>query len=300
MYRHFRTFLWGILIMSLIVGCTKQEDTSATAGGADDHQNDITQQRVVYEIPAMDQVKVESIAYKSVNDLALMMDVYYPPKFDYDGALPAVIFVFGYPDSTMTREIGSKLKDIGQYISWGRLTAASGLIAITYETQQPDVDIDDLISYVRQNAASLKIDKKRIGIWSCSANVPTAMSVIVQESSDYLKCAVLYYGLMLTTDQKYQVTIDSLAQVFGYYSPKFENIEQLPQGVPVFVVRAGLDTPDINRTIDHFVSEAIAQNVPTVFINYADGHHGFDIFDDNDKSRGIIKQTLEFMKSNLL
>jgi hypothetical protein len=105
--------------------------------------------------------------------------------------------------------IGSRLKEMGQYISWGRLTAASGLVAITYETREPTVDIHELLAYVRQNVSSLGVDENRIGIWACSGNVPMALSVLMQETSDGLKCAVLYYGFMLDCERKPYVRVHS-------------------------------------------------------------------------------------------
>jgi tetratricopeptide (TPR) repeat protein len=35
------------------------------------------------------------------------------------------------------------------------------------------------------------------------------------------------------------------------------------------------------------------------FVNYAEGHHAFDLFDNTDESREIIKRTLEFIKFHL-
>jgi len=267
---------------------------------ANNSQNDFIKKQVVYKIPNMDKVIVQNVEYKTINHTTLTMDIYYPLGLKSDSRLPVVIFVFGYADSTAIRMIGSKLKNIGQYISWGRLSAASALIAITYESQKPDYDINEVISYIRQNSASLKIDKNKIGVWSCSGNVPTALSVIMQEPRDYLKCAVLYYGFMLDWDESHKVA--EMAEKMGFFYPlTTKTFEDLPQDVPLFIVRVGFEeTPYLNETMDQFVVEAVARNVPMVFINYSDGHHGFDCYDDNDKSREIIKQTLEFMKTHLL
>jgi len=249
----------------------------------------------------MDKVEVRrDVKYKTIIDTALTMDIYYPPNLVIGSRLPVVIFINGFSDEIIPKgEL--KLKDIGQYKSWGELTAASGLIAITYETIQPDADTGSLIDYIRKNGSSLNIDPDRIGIWACSGSVPTALSVIKQESREYLRCAVLYYGYMLTTDQKYQALIDSKAQKHGFYPGGLKDVEHLHHDAPLFVVRAGLDRyPDINQTIDHFLHEAVSRNDSIVFINYNDGRHAFDMDDDNDRSREIIKQTLEFMKTHLL
>jgi hypothetical protein len=269
---------------------------------SDSNQKDLANERVVYRIPDMDKVAVRlDVKYKTINDTELTMDLYYPPNLEISSRLPVVIFVNGFSDEVIQKRGGSKLKDMGQYKSWGKLTAASGLIGIAYETVQPDADIDSVIDYIRKNGSSLNIDADRMGMWACSGNVPTALSVIKQESREYLRCAVLYYGYMLTGDQKYQAQIDSMAQKYGFYPGGLKDVEHLHHDVPLFIVRVGLDrNPNLNQTIDHFIHEAISRNDSIIFINYNDGRHAFDMNDDNDKSREIIKQTLEFTKTHLL
>lgn len=266
------------------------------------YAQDIRTMRVVYKIPNMQNVQVQhGVKYSTFNDTDLAMDIYYPPNLKSDTMLPVVIFVFGYSDSVIQKDIGSKLKDIGQYISWAELIAASGMIAITYETQQPGSDIDKLLKYIRQEAVSLKINGNKIGIWSCSANVPTALSVLMNERKEYFKCAVLYYGLMLTPDKKHYTTIDTLSKKFNYSTEGLENIKYFHEDLPIFIVRAGLEnTPLLNQTIDYFVTNAVSHNAPIVFVNYAEGNHAFDVRDNNEKSRRIIKQTIDFMKFHLL
>jgi hypothetical protein len=106
------------------------------------------------------------------------MDIYHPPDSKSEAMIPAVIFVSGYPDPGVQKRIGCKGKEMESYISWGQLTAASGLVAITYTTgKEPAPDIHALLQYVRQNAAVLGIDENRIGLWACSGNVPNALSV---------------------------------------------------------------------------------------------------------------------------
>lgn len=161
-------------------------------------QAPMIEKRVVYRVPQMDQVAVrQDVEYRSVNDVALGMDIYYPPGLDEGSQHPAIVFVFGYRDSAMLEMLGSKLKDIGQYVSWGELLAASGIVGITYETKEPHSDVQELIEHIRRNAITLRIDPDRLGLWSCSGNVPTALSILMDESKDYLRCAVLYYGFML-------------------------------------------------------------------------------------------------------
>ena len=50
----------------------------------------------------------------------------------------------------------------------------------------------------------------------------------------------------------------------------------------------------INQSIDAFVQEALAGNAPLEVMNHPTGRHGFDILDDNDRSREIIARAVAF------
>ena len=69
---------------------------------------------------------------------------------------------------------------------------------------------------------------------------------------------------------------------------------------PLFIARATVDNAYLNDGLDTFVKEAIERNVPLTFMSHTMGMHGFDIFNDDERSQEIIKATLEFMKIHLL
>jgi dienelactone hydrolase len=265
----------------------------------ENQQDAISRRKVVHQIPGVDDVAVRRDAkYRVTDDSTLAMDVYYPPDSKSGSRMPVVVFVFGYPDSTMKAMIGSKLKEMGQYISWGRLMATSGLVAITYESREPTSDIHELLAYVRQNASSLGVDENRIGIWACSGNVPTALWVLMNETSDYLKCAVLYYGFMFDCEGSNKVA--EAAETVGFVNPCVgRTVDDLPMDVPLFIVRAGQDNPHLNETIDRFLGKAVVRNMPVTLTNYSEGPHAFDILDDSEISLEIIRQTIAFMRFHL-
>jgi dienelactone hydrolase len=66
------------------------------------------------------------------------------------------------------------------------------------------------------------------------------------------------------------------------------------------ITRAGLDSPELNATIDSFIKEASAKNVTLDFMTHPGGHHAFDVLDDVARSREIMKRTLEFLKTSLI
>jgi tetratricopeptide (TPR) repeat protein len=231
-------------------------------------QKDVKKLPVVYKLSDMQNVVVQNnLTYKSVDNTELKMDLYYPPNFKKDSKLPAVIFIngAGVPGQ----------KDWGSFSSWGRLIAASGLIAVTYGSRQSDAktDTNDLINYIRSNAASLNIDENRIGIWSNSLNVPEGLRLAMQEERKYIRCGVFYYGEM--------------------------NINPTRVDVPLLIVRAGRDISPVNRSIDRFVRDSNDEGVPVQLNSYDNGQHSFDILDDNDSSREVIKQTLNFISENI-
>ena len=64
-----------------------------------------------------------------------------------------------------------------------------------------------------------------------------------------------------------------------------ENRDRIPS---LFVARAFRDNQWLNGTVDRFVAEALAANVAIEVMNHPDGQHGFDIFNPDVRSRGII------------
>src|ERR1051326_8641439 len=111
--------------------------------------DEIKKKRVVYQIPGMEAVAIRrDVEYRGTDAGALTMDIYYPPNAQSGARIPAVIFVLGYSDLGAQRIFGCKLKDMGSYVSWAQLTAASGVLAITYTTHEPAADIQVLLQYV--------------------------------------------------------------------------------------------------------------------------------------------------------
>ena len=92
------------------------------------------------------------------------------------------------------------------------------------------------------------------------------------------------------------------AKQFGFvYSCQGKSVDDLPRDVPLFVVRAGKDEmPHLNETLDRFVAKALSGNLPITFINHATAPHAFDVMDDSETSRQIIRQILAFMQFHLL
>jgi acetyl esterase/lipase len=261
----------------------------------------MTKKSVVYQIPGLDAVRIrQGIEYCITEAGTLTMDIYYPPDAKSDARLPVVIFVIGYPDLGAQAILGCRFKEMESFISWGKLTAATGMMAITYATgKDPAADIQELLAYIRQHAESLGIDEKRIGVWACSGHVPLALSVLMDEAGNKLKCAVLCYGY--TLDLEGATGVAEAARQFRFINPsEGKPVATLPQDLPLFLVRAGQDQmPHLNEALDRFLAEALICNLPITLVNYSAAPHAFDLHLDSEKSREIIRQILAFMRFHL-
>jgi hypothetical protein len=58
--------------------------------------------------------------------------------------------------------------------------------------------------------------------------------------------------------------------------------------------------PGVNESIDNFLAKALICNLPITFINHPTAPHAFDVMDDSETSREIIRQILTFMRFHLL
>lgn len=252
---------------------------------------------VAYEVPGMNDVIVKKdIPYLKSSDSALKMDVYYPPNFDFRRKIPAIVFVFGYTNDGQLKTAKHQLRTWSPYISWCRVVAASGMAAIVYETINPENDLKSLIQHIASDPDNLNIDVEKMGAYSCSANTPTEIAYALNDPNCIFKCAVVYYGLFLTTDFKHISAIDTLSQSMGFVTPRLSEPASWNKNVPLMIVHAGKDLALLTESLTSFVSEAIVQNIPITLIIHSDGIHAFDLYTDNERTRQIIRNTLEFWK----
>lgn len=223
---------------------------------------------IVYQIPKMQQVKVEKqIPFKGKDAAQQYLDLYYPSDFEKGQQLPVVVFANGGSTSIPEWRV---------YQDWARLVAANGFIAVNFYSTWDDrySDLSEVLDFLHKNGTNYGINGDQIGVWACSGNVTAAYPQVMDASKTYLKSLVFYYGLPSKTSP-----------------PR--------QDLPLLLVRAGLDSYSLNTKIDQFLGEAMQADIPLEFINYLEGYHAFDILNDNERSKQIIDQTLSFLKRTL-
>jgi hypothetical protein len=261
---------------------------------ADQTVQDIASRRVLYTMPEMEGVTIRrDVEYRRGDEGPLTMDLYSPPQSGDRASLPAVIFVTGFPDPGTRKVLGRAAKEMGSYVSWAQLVAASGLVAITYVNREPG-DVHALLDHVRHHDAALGIDADRLGVWSCSGSGPMGLSVLMQEGAPSPRCGVLLYPY--TLDLGESTSIGAAARQWGFANAcSGKRVDDFPRDRPLLVARAGQDQmPGLNEALDRFVGAALARNLPITIVNHAAGPHAFDLFDDSDTTRNVVTQILAF------
>lgn len=257
--------------------------------------------RIVYNVPGMTRVKVvKDRVYKRVGGAELKMDVYSPLNPGRSARRPAVIFIHG---GRVPPNLRTTPKEWGAYVSFGQLVAASGFVGVTFNhrfytwNSLPDSqsDLNDLIAHVRNNADSLGVDKDRIILWAVSAG-GVFLGHPLRDAHPYVRCIVGYYPQLDLQNARKSAPASVTDETLREYSAIHHlGNKSVP---PIFIARAGLDDAELNDGVDRFVQLALSKNLTIEVVNHATGHHGFDIEDDNDRSREILRRTIEFIKTH--
>lgn len=234
------------------------------------------EEKFLYIPPAYQRVVVQKdIEYRKKGENSLKFDFYRLPNSEKSEALPVVIFMNGNGNPT--------LKESPYQIEWAKACAATGLVAITYRShydnqtknpapmlQQVSEDFDLLVAHLRENQKKFGLDPNKIIVHAASGNVESGLPIVMDKKRDFIKAAVIYYGIS-------------------------NEVKEIRLDLPVFFVRVGLDQTNVNRAIDSFLPKALAANAPFEIVNHSGGLHPFEIGQEDEISREIIYRTIEFM-----
>jgi len=222
--------------------------------------------RFVYPVPAGTAfTQRNNLVYKQSGQTALALDLYLPTGAALSKALPVFVIFNGFG--------GSFMRTSPQSVGWAKAATAHGFAGITLETtsEHEAEDFDSLADYLRQHAEDFHVDPERLVVIAWSGNVSAGLPAVEDPRRKAIKAAVIYYGSA--------------------------DLPQVRLDLPVLFVRAGLDQPFSNQSLDRRVSAGIAANAPWTLLNFPGGRHGFDVFNDDDLSREIIEETFRFAQN---
>jgi acetyl esterase/lipase len=239
-----------------------------------------------------------NLIYKTADDGPLLADLYLPP--DAFAPAPVVIFIHGGVPEGMTPQP----KDWGAFVSWGQLVASSGMAGVAFNhrmrwnngfvpgtIEKAADDLRDLIRFLDDNASHLNIDPKRIGMVAFSAGGPMIAAPILEQFPGIRCLATLYPYLGDTSapDAKDAARYSAI----GALTARNGDVP------PILVAIAGKDHALMNDSIAAFVERARELGTKIEVVTHPEGLHGFDILNDDDNSRAIIRQTVAFIRTHL-
>ena len=146
------------------------------------------------------------------------------------------------------------------------------------------------VDYIRTYADTFQLDPDRLCLLAFSGGGPL-LSFALRDQPDYIRCIAAFYAMLdLQASKSHKRVIRKTFSPAAYLTNN---------NIPILVARAGKDRANINRSIESFINMAANTNVPVKLLEHAGGRHGFDILDDDDRSRQIVAETITFIMDAL-
>jgi pentatricopeptide repeat protein len=231
---------------------------------------DATNWGVVYDVPATKNVKVNRDVPYSGN---LTIDVYSPPEAKSGDKFPAVIFLNAIGDSP-----NNKVKNWEIYKSFPRLIAAHGMVGISMDADGSRIQesLRALFDFLEKDGAKHGIDGTRLGVYAASANVTQSTVYLMSENaSKGIRAAALFYGGAPTAETR------------------------IRKDLPVLFILAEGDLAGLGQSSANLWQRVSQARAPWTLLFASNLPHAFDAFTDNDESRRVIRQALDFWKTHL-
>jgi predicted esterase len=174
------------------------------------------------------------------------------------------------------------LKDSAAYTSWGRLVAASGMAAVTFNWDDTRLsDLVALITYLRENEKTLKIDTLKLCLAAFSAGVDPSLLAVLGDKLGPIDCFVGYYGSYSISS----AVINNAA------------IKKVPS---MLILHGTEDEVFPLRGAESCVDSATKLKLPAKLLIHSKGVHSFELRNDDNESKSLLKETIEFLKQALM
>lgn len=248
-------------------------------------QADYSQMHTVLKPVGSAPAHIRTVEFASGDDGVLSADIYFDPKVREPR--PAIVFVSGTEDARGWRG----------YQDLAQLAVERGFVAIIPEKRfaRGGAGIangrDDTLAVLRAELAADLIDRSRLCVWTFSGGGST-MSAIYGSDALPVSCAVGFYPILSLR----QFASDNPVWLARYSPADVAAASGSPTSPPALIFRAGLDSGQINSSIDLFASVASLRNMPVEIANLPGAHHAFDLVDDSDWSRRAIEQAFAFSR----
>jgi acetyl esterase/lipase len=267
---------------------------------------EIARMRVVYEVPGMDEVEVRrDLVYTEAEGTRMTLDLYLPAeRRRAESRTAVVLLIHGGP---VPPAAYAKVKNMGVFVSYGELLAASGLAAVAFnhlhhgwhDLAESAAHVAAVVAWLRGEAGSLRIDPDRLCLWAFSGGGPQ-LAPALAAPDPAVRCLVGYYPLLdlrplaARLPEVSRETLERFSPAACLAAPEAPPAPARAWP-PMLLARAGKDQPFMNEAFDGFVQAALAAGVELELWNHAAGQHGFDVLDDVPRTRQIVARTIAFI-----
>lgn len=223
------------------------------------------------------------------------LDVYSPSQRD-ERPRPAWIFVHGGPlpegASLPTPRRWRFFRD------YGAIAAGSGRVGIVVDHRYrgPDAvatsasDLEAALGWVRSHAAELGLDPERLALWAFSGAGVHLPTLLRRPPAGVRSIVAFYPAMSLASLAAMGAT--TLTDADAARPLRAEDVDGAPR---LFLARAGLDHPALLEELDRLTASLIASGLVVELTTHPAGHHGFELQDDDARSREIVESALRFL-----
>lgn len=255
---------------------------------------------IVVPTPRPSEFKVRrDLVYLDTAEGRTLADIFLPSSSDKKQA--AVIFVHGGP---IPKNLPTA-KNWQFFQSYGSLVTSAGLAGVVFnhrfnslnDLQTATSDIKAAVDFVRANSEKYSIDKDRICLWFFSGG-GSFVAPFLSERPNWLKCMVIYYGVL--GPEVWENTGEKVSDTQRTGLDPFPLLESKSDWDPAFfIAEAGEDDAALNAGLQRFFQTAIKNGWKIEYWNHPTGPHGFDLDKDDQRSRDIILRTVDFLRVQL-
>ncbi|MFH9656831.1 alpha/beta fold hydrolase [Streptomyces sp. NPDC017248] len=215
------------------------------------------------------------------------VDLYAP---DAGGPRPAVVFVHGGPVPAGARPTP---RDWPAMVGYARLAAAEGMVGVTLDHRLHDIGdypraAADVSAAVERVRADPRVDADRIALWFLSGGGLLTADWLAGPPA-WLRCLAAAYPILAPLPN------------WGLSGTRFRpDLAVAGAGtLPVVLLRAGRETPEIAATVEAFVAAAEDCGARLELVDIPDGHHGFETVDAPGQVRPALRRAMRSVVAHL-
>ncbi|MFE9445256.1 alpha/beta hydrolase [Streptomyces sp. NPDC006602] len=215
------------------------------------------------------------------------VDLYVP---DAEGPRPAVVFVHGGPVPAGARPAP---RDWPTLVGYARLAAAEGMVGVTLDHRLHDIadyeraaaDVTAAVELVR---ADPRVDADRVALWFFSGGGLLTAPWLTKPPA-WLRCLAASYPVMAPLTN------------WGLTGSRFRPARAVTHAgpLPIVLLRAGRETPEIATTVEAFVTAANDCGAHLELVDVPNGHHGFETVDAAEETRPALRHAMRSVVTHL-